>query len=218
MIPEMARTRPVVDRRTLVLGGLATGGVMLADSVCAPSRAAGLVAGKPAPLFRSPTADGSIVALEQFRGRPVVIEWTNPDCPYVRKHYDTGNMQRLQSDTIAGGAVWLTVMSAAPGKQGHMAPLEALAWIDREKASPTAVLMDHDGALADAYGVSVALHMFVVDATGNLAYQGAVDDKPTARTADVESARNYVRAALTSLAAGIVPSPSITRPYGCNAR
>lgn len=216
MMNPNTQTGGLLGRREVLLGGLAATPLLLAGSF--PVRASELATGSAAPLFKCPAADGSIVQLEQFRGRPVVIEWTNPDCPYVRKHYDTDNMQRLQAGAIAGGAAWLTVTSAAAGKQGHMSSLEAQAWLDRQKATPTALLIDHDGALADAYGVAIALHMFVVDAGGKLAYQGAVDDKPTARPSDVAGAKNYVSAALKSLAAGQAPNPAITRPYGCGAR
>jgi hypothetical protein len=157
-------------------------------------------------------------ALTVYRGRPVVIEWTNPTCPYVRKHYESGNMQALQREARASGAIWLTVSSAAPGNVGYLDELEAQAWLEEQKATPTRYLLDRDGDAMTRYGVRVALSMFVIDATGVLAYAGAIDDRPTSRPEDVKGARNYVREALASLARGEAPKPAQTRPYGCVVR
>jgi AhpC/TSA family len=172
-----------------------------------------------APDFAVEDANGHRVSLAAFLGRPVVLEWTNPNCPYVNKHYSgPGNMQALQRDAMAGGVVWLTILSATPGKMGFQNGLEASLWLEEQKAKPTHYLLDTTAAVAEQYGVSVALHMFVIDGAGKLAYSGAIDDKPTANAADIPGARNYVREALVRIAAGQVMEPFATRPYGCSAR
>lgn len=177
-----------------------------------------LATGAAAPQFKVASAAGKEISLADYAGKTVVIEWTNPECPYVKKHYDSGNMQRLQRDASASGVVWLTVTSADPGKQGYVDALEAQAWVDNQKAAPSAVLLDRGGKMAYAYGVKLALHMFIVDTQGRIAYQGAIDDKPTSKVADVAGATNYVRLALAAVASGTAPKPAITRPYGCMAR
>lgn len=174
--------------------------------------------GVPPPPLKARDITGKNVALADFKGKTVVIEWTNPECPYVKKHYSTNNMQALQKEAGAGGVVWLTVSSAAPGKNGYVNDLEASMWLEQQKAKPAAFLQDPSGKIADAYGVKLALHMFVVAPDGKLAYAGAIDDRPTSKPADVKGARNYVRDAIAAVAAGKPMQPAATRPYGCYAR
>ena len=174
--------------------------------------------GGPAPGFVEPDSAGRTVSLAQFKGRTVVLEWTNPECPFVAKHYTSGNMQALQREATAAGVVWLTVSSAQPGHVGYLDELEAADLIEQRKAAPTHFVLDRDGKLMAAYGVSVALTMAVIDPQGALAYYGAIDDKPTAKPEDVTGAHNYVRAALAAVAGGAKPKPAQVRPYGCVAR
>lgn len=174
--------------------------------------------GAPVPDFSAKDADGRDVKLSAFRGKTVVLEWTNNDCPYVNKHYSTGNMQALQTDAAAKGVVWLTVNSSAPGLQGHVNGLEAKKIIDDRKAKATAYLLDPSGTIGRAFNATVTPHMYVIDASGKLAYMGAIDDKPTASHADVKAARNYVREALAAVTEGKAPQVTFTRAYGCSVK
>lgn len=156
--------------------------------------------------------------MSQFRGRTVVLEWNNPGCPYVKKHYDSGNMQRTQSAARRDGAVWLSINSGAPGKQGHMTGAEALAFVKGAKAQPTAYLLDPEGRVGRGYAAKTTPHLYVIDGRGVLRYQGGIDDKPTADKADIAGARNHVLAALAELKADKPVSVPETRPYGCSVK
>jgi hypothetical protein len=147
-----------------------------------------------------------------------VLEWHNQGCPYVKKHYDSGNMQKLQKEWTAKGVVWLTVISSAPGLQGYVTPAEADAYVKEKDAAPTAVLLDPTGTMGRAYDAKVSPHMFIIDPKGTLIYNGAIDDKPTTDLADVPVARNYVSAALTEAMAGKPVSMPTSRPYGCTVK
>jgi hypothetical protein len=148
----------------------------------------------------------------------VVLEWTNHDCPYVRKHYDTGNMQTLQKDATGQGVTWLTIISSSPGTQGHVSPGQADELTVRRNASPSAVLLDPTGVVGRMYGATNTPHMYVIDRTGTLVYAGAIDDKPTSRRGDVPGAQNYVRLALQSVATGQPVKTPVTRAYGCTVK
>jgi peroxiredoxin len=186
----------------------------LSAIVAAPASAAPVV-GKPAPDFKLTDANGRIVTLSGFRGKTVVLEWTNPGCPFVRKHYGSGNMQRTQAAAAKDGVVWLTINSGAPGKQGYMSGPEAKAFVAQSGARPTAYLLDPRGNVGKSYDARTTPHMFVVNKAGTLVYAGGIDDKPTANPADIKSARNHVLAALTELKAGKAVSVPTSRPYGC---
>lgn len=174
--------------------------------------------GEPAPPFSVKDLDGRTVTLDQFKGRTVVLEWTHPECPWVAKHYTTGNMQALQTEARSRGVVWLTVSSGAPGNVGFLDELEAAALQEARGARVDHLLLDHTGSMRDAYAIVVALTLAVIGPDGRLAYWGAMDDRPTTKPADVAGAHNYVRAALAAVARGDKPSPSQTRPYGCTSR
>lgn len=174
--------------------------------------------GEPAPLFTAPATNGTPVSLAAYKGKVVVLEWTNHECPYVRKHYETGNMQALQREATGQGVVWLTLISSAKGEQGYVTAAQADDLTASRKAAPTAVLLDEPGVVGRMYGATNTPHMYVVDKTGTLVYAGAIDDKPTTRRADVTGANNYVRAALESVSAGQPVKTPITRAYGCTVK
>lgn len=174
--------------------------------------------GAAAPEFSLSSANGKPVSLAQFKGKTVVLEWNNPGCPYVKKHYESGNMQRTQAAARKDGVVWLSINSGAPGKQGHMSGAEAKAFVAAQKAQPSEYLLDPQGIAGKSYGAVTTPHMFIVDPAGRLAYAGAIDDKPTADQADIASARNHVLAALGELKAGKKVSVASSRPYGCSVK
>lgn len=189
----------------------------IAAMAAAPA-SADQVTGQPAGNFRLVDANGQAVTLSQFRGKPVVLEWNNPGCPYVQKHYDSGNMQAAQAKARSMGAVWLTINSGAPGKQGYMSGAEAKAFVAREKAQPTAYLLDPQGRVGKGYGAKTTPHMYLIDASGKLVYQGGIDDKPTADKADIPGARNHLLVALSEVKAGKKVSVPEARPYGCSVK
>ncbi len=174
--------------------------------------------GEPAPEFTATDSNGQSHALSAYRGKFVVLEWHNRDCPYTHKHYASGNMERLQQKWTARGVVWFTVISSAPGKQGYVTADEENAYIREVHAAPTAVLLDPEGKLGRLYGAKTTPHMFVIDPDGKLVYDGAIDDKPTTDVSDIAAAHNYVDAALTAAIAGQPVEVSVTRPYGCSVK
>jgi peroxiredoxin len=175
-------------------------------------------AGDTAPDFTGTDSHGKTHKLSDYRGKFVVLEWTNKDCPYTRKHYESGNMQALQKEWTAKGVVWLTVLSSAPGQQGHMTAAEENAYLAKEKASPTAAILDPSGSIGRAYGAKTTPHMFVIDPSGKIIYEGAIDDHPTTDTADIKRSKNYVSEALAEAMKGQQVAVSYTRPYGCSVK
>lgn len=174
--------------------------------------------GKPAPPFIIFDSNGKTQRLTDYRGKIVVLEWNNPGCPFVQKHYGSGNMQKTQAAAKAAGAVWLTVNSGAPGRQGFMNRTQANAFVAQEKAVPTAYLLDPKGVLGRGYEAKTTPGMYVIDAAGTLVYKGAIDDRPTADPADIAKAKNLVLAAVTETAAGKPVSIPQTRSYGCSVK
>jgi peroxiredoxin len=183
----------------------------------APAWAAPKV-GAAAPVFSCAASNGQTVSLADQKGKIVVLEWTNHDCPYVRKHYETNNMQQIQKDATGQGIVWLSIISSVPGTQGHVSAGKADELTKSRNAAPTAVLLDQTGAVGKMYGATNTPHMYVIDKTGTLQYMGAIDDRPTSRKSDVPGAQNYVRAALESVAAGQPVKTPVTRAYGCTVK
>jgi len=184
----------------------------------APSADATPEVGQPAPGFRVVDTSGKTWSLDDAAGKILILEWTNHDCPYVRKHYGSGNMQALQKEAAAAGHVWLSVVSSAPGKQGYVSPAEADALTNERGAAPAAVLLDTDGAMGRAYGAQTTPHIYVIDGSGTLVYMGGIDDRPTSDPADLQGAANYVRLALADLAAERPVAKPVTRPYGCSVK
>jgi hypothetical protein len=212
-----------INRRNLSLAaGMAaavalTAGALIASTARADS---GLLVGRRAPDFTATDSNGDPVSLSDFAGRTVVLEWTNEGCPFVRKHYaqPPGNIQGLQADADADGTVWLTVISSAPGKQGHVDGPTANQWTEEHGARPAHVLLDPDGTLGRLYQAKTTPHMFIIGPKGQVAYQGAIDSVASANVADIASATNYVREALTSLSAAEPIGVSSTKPYGCSVK
>jgi peroxiredoxin len=206
-----------LSRRTFLAG---TGLAVFAKSgllIPAPAWAAPKT-GVAAPAFTATATSGKAVSLADQRGKIVVLEWTNHDCPYVVKHYSTSNMQALQKEATAQGVVWLTIISSAPGTQGHVSPGQADELTATRKAGPTAVLLDPTGAVGKMYGATNTPHMYVIDKAGTLMYAGAIDDRPTTRRSDVQGAQNYVREALQAVATGQPVKTPVTRAYGCTVK
>ena len=200
----------MLDRRHLMLAAAAA----LAAAGAASAQGAGPVIGQPAPNFSAPDADGKTRSLSQYRGKTVVLEWTNHECPYVRKHY-TGAMQALQKDATRDGVVWLSIVSSAPGQQGHVTGAQAKQLTASRGASPTAVLLDPSGAVGRLYGAKTTPHMFVINAQGKLVYAGGIDDVATAKVEDLQRAKPLVRLALADVKAGRAVAIPVSRPYGC---
>lgn len=174
--------------------------------------------GKPAPDFSLPDLDGKARTLAEFKGKHVVLEWVNHGCPFVKKHYDSDNMQALQKEFTGKGVVWLSICSSAEGKQGHMSAADWKKATADKGAAPTAVLIDADGKVGKLYGAKTTPHMYIVDPKGVLVYQGAIDDKDSYDKTDVQGSRNHVREALNESLAGKPVSKSSTTPYGCSVK
>lgn len=176
--------------------------------------------GEAVPSFTTTNSNGEPVSLSDFAGKTVVLEWTNDGCPFVQKHYATppANMQTLQSYAGADDVVWLSVISSASGKQGHVKGDEANAITAVRDAMPTHVLLDEAGDVGRLYGAKTTPHMYVIRSDGTLAYEGAIDSKPSARVEDIADATNYVRAALDSVAAGEAVAVPSSKPYGCSVK
>ena len=186
-------------------------------SVAATPLMAKVEVGQPAPSFSLTDSNGKTRTLEEFKGKTVVLEWTNAECPFVKKHY-TGNMQALQKAAAKDGIVWLTVNSGAPGKQGHVDGAGANAIVKAKGAAPAAYLLDPQGAIGRAYAAKTTPHMYVVDPTGKLVYMGGIDDTPTANPADIKTAKNFVTAALADLRAKRPVAVATSKPYGCSVK
>jgi peroxiredoxin len=181
-----------------------------------PAHAAATV-GQPAPDFSLSDTAGKTVSLSQFKGRPVVLEWNNPGCPFVRKHYN-GNMQALHKDFTQKGVVWLAINSTETQSSDYLEPEKLARWMRDKGASPTATLMDPDGKAGAAFGARVTPHMYIVNAQGVLVYAGGIDSIPSARESDIQKATNHVRQGLTELLAGKPLSVATSQAYGCSIK
>jgi peroxiredoxin len=175
--------------------------------------------GEPAPDFKVTDATGKTRSLSEFKGKIVVLEWLNHGCPFVKKHYESGNMQKLQKEVTAqNDVVWLSVASSSEGQEGYMTGKETLAAATASHAAPTAILLDPAGTVGRAYEAKVTPHMFIIGKDGKVAYNGAIDDKPSTKATDVPTATNYILAALTEIKAGKPVSKPLTKPYGCSVK
>jgi peroxiredoxin len=196
-------------KHTLVAGVLALSGSLAL---------AAATVGQPAPAFTATDTSGKTVSLADFKGKHVVLEWVNPGCPFVQKHYNSANMQGTQQDAQAKGVVWLAINSTAPDAGDYKKPAEMAQWMAQQKAAATATLMDSDGKVGRAYGARTTPHMYVIDPAGKLIYAGGIDNKPTARTSDIAGATNHVKVALAEATAGKPVSTPTTQPYGCSIK
>lgn len=211
---------PAFQGLSVLLGAAAL--LLAGCSAAGPSSPAGAAADGPvadaAPAFTLPDLDGASRSLADYRGKWVVLEWTNPGCPFVRKHYDTDNMQALQRRYTGKGVVWLSICSSSPGKQGYAAPADWKSRARTENWGASAVLLDPDGTVGRLYGAKTTPHMFVIDPRGGIVYRGAIDDKKSADKSDVATARNYVAETLDAALAGRTPPTAETAPYGCSVK
>ena len=190
--------------------------IVVAAALAAPGWAARV--GATAPDFTATDSNGGKHTLSEYAGKYVVLEWHNNGCPYVRKQYNSGNMQKLQKEWTARGVVWLTVISSAPGKQGYVTGDQENAYLKQMNAAPTAVLLDPAGKLGHLYDAKTSPHMFIILPSGTLGYNGAIDDQPTPDPASVAGAKNYVAQALAEAMAGKPVSVPTSRPYGCSVK
>jgi peroxiredoxin len=174
--------------------------------------------GSAAPDFSVTDSKGKTQSVSQYKGKTVVLEWFNPGCPFVVKHYGSGNMQKLQEEFTAKGVVWLTVDSSAPGKEGHLTADQANAKAGEWKIKSSAFLLDPDGKAGQTYGAKNTPHMFVINPEGKVIYEGAIDSKPSAKPEDIASSTNYVKAALDESMAGKPVTTANTKPYGCSVK
>lgn len=174
--------------------------------------------GKMAPDFTGVDSNGNKHSLSDFKGKIVVLEWTNHDCPYVKKHYNSGNMQQLQKNATENGVIWLSIISSRPGKQGHVSGKQANELTRSRNAVPTAVILDETSEIGRLYGAKTTPHMYIIDKTGQLVYMGGIDSIPSSNEEDIAKAKNYVTAALDAMAAGKPIQESVTRPYGCSVK
>lgn len=188
-----------------------------AATMAAADTGAAPAAGQPAPAFTLVDAEGTQRSLADFRGRTVVLEWTNEGCPYVKKHY-TGAMQALQREATADGVVWLTIISSSPGTQGHVEGEEARAWRTRTDGAATHLLLDPTGEVGKRFGAVTTPDMRIIDGEGVLRFVGGIDDRPTNDVEDLEGATNFVRAALDDMEAGRAVQTPFATPYGCGIK
>ena len=202
---------PLLYRRTLLASAAA-----LAAAAALPARAA--TAGQRAPDFSLPDVNGKPVRLSDLRGKFVVLEWTNPGCPFVRKHYDSGNMGATQKAARDQGVVWLSINSTEKVSTDYMEPAMLAAWLKERHNLASAVLMDEDGTVGRSYNAMTTPHMYIVDPQGVLVYAGGIDSIPSARVADIEKATNYVKVALADMAAQRPIGQPVTKPYGCSIK
>jgi len=174
--------------------------------------------GSNAPDFSASDSNGKTQSVSQYKGKYVVLEWFNPECPFVKKHYGGGNMQKLQKEFTDKGVVWLAIDSSAPGKEGNLTAEQANAKISEWKGNASALVLDPDGKAGRAYGAKNTPHMFIIDPEGKVIYEGAIDSKASPNPADIPTSTNYVKVALDEAMAGKKVSNANTKPYGCSVK
>ncbi|EPG73105.1 redoxin [Leptospira fainei serovar Hurstbridge str. BUT 6] len=174
--------------------------------------------GDIAPEFSEKDISGKLRNLSEFKGKFLVLEWHNQGCPFVKKHYGSGNMQKLQKEITAKGVVWLSVISSAPGKQGYVTPEEEKEYLKKSQAVPSAVLFDPDGTMGKAYGAKTTPQMVLISPEGKILYNGAIDDRPSTDQSDIPLAKNYIVAAVGEALTGKQISVSTSQPYGCSVK
>ncbi len=205
----------VMKRRQFTATTLAAAMLAATQQAWAETKA---VLGQAAPSFSAKDTNGKAVSLADFKGKTVVLEWVNPGCPFVRKHYSGGNMQSTQQDALAKNVVWLAINSTATDHPDHLSPAKLGAWMKEQKAPATHTLMDEEGAIGKAYGARTTPHLYIVDGKGILVYAGGIDSIASASSADIPKATNYVKVALGEMTSGKPLSHTVTRPYGCSVK
>jgi AhpC/TSA family len=200
-----------MQRRHLILSSIAT-------FLLAAHAHAAVAVGQKAPDFSLKDTSGKTVSLANFKGKTVVLEWVNPGCPYVRKHYSGGNMQSTQKDAASKGVVWLAVNSTETGHPDYLPPAALQAWMGEQKAVATHTLMDESGKAGQQYAARTTPHMYIINPQGNLVYAGGIDSIASANPADIKSATNYVKVGLGETLAGKPITSAQTRPYGCSVK
>ena len=208
------RTRDLARAHALPVAALFAGMIGIASIAAGAT----LQIGQPAPEFTATDSRGNSLTLSQYRGKTVVLEWTNADCPYTRKHYTSGNMQGIQALAQKNGVVWLTVISSAPGKQGYVNGPAADALTQSRGAVPTAVVLDSSVTVGRLYGAKTTPHMFVIDKNGALQYMGGIDSIATADVSDIAQAEPYLKEAMLEVVQGKPVAHAVTRPYGCSIK
>lgn len=209
----ISATRPLLQRRTAMLAALAASASLLAGTAHAAA-----AVGQPAPAFTLTDTSGKTRTLAEFKGKTVVLEWTNPGCPFVRKHYDSANLPGLQKEFTAKDVVWLAVNSTEKAASDYLPPQQLARWIQDKSGAPTATLMDEEGSVGKAYGARTTPHMYIVNPQGTLVYAGGIDSIASARASDIQTATNYVRQGLNEALAGKPISQAQTAPYGCTIK
>jgi peroxiredoxin len=194
------------------------GTTLLSPAPALAATASTATVGQPAPAFALPDVGDKTLRLSDFAGKYVVLEWTNPDCPFVRKHYNSGNMPALQRDAAGKDVVWLAINSTNPQHFEYKTPAAMQSWLASKSAKPRAMLFDRDGTTGRAYGARTTPHMYVIDPKGTLVYMGAIDDRRSTNPEDVKTAKNYVRAALDEALTGRPISVASTVSYGCSIK
>ncbi len=204
------------ERLPVIIGAAAAAAITAGALIVSTASAA--PPGNAAPVFKELSTDGKEVSLADFKGKTVILEWTNDGCPFVKKHYDSRNMQNTQAAATKDGVVWLSVISSKPGSQGHVNAAGADKLTTDRGAKPTHVLLDPDGSMGRAYGAKTTPHMYIITPDGKIAYNGAIDSIQSNKVEDIPKATNYVNAALANLTAGKAPDPALTVPYGCDVK
>ena len=210
------RTAASGQRRTMLMAGASL--LLLAAATLATQANATPSVGQAAPDFSLKDTSGKTVKLSDYRGKLVVLEWTNPNCPYVRKHYNSGNMPATQKEARALGVVWLAINSTETASGDYMTPATLAAWKGERNSATSATLMDEEGTVGRAYGARTTPHMYIVNPAGQLIYAGGIDSIPSARIDDIKSATNYVKVALNEALVGKPLSAATTRAYGCSIK
>jgi peroxiredoxin len=207
-----------MTRKNIVHVGMAAILAAAALSIALAFSARAAQIGSQAPDFHGTDSSGKTQSLDEYRGKFVVLEWHNHDCPYTVKHYKSGNMQSLQKQWTAKGVVWFTVISSAPGEQGYVDAGAENAYMTKMEAKPTAAILDPSGVIGHLYGAKTTPNMFIIDPSGKMIYAGAIDDHATTDVSDISASKNYVSAALTEAMNGQPVQTAYTRPYGCSVK